>query len=456
VSVVVPLYNGLPLTQAMVASLQATLPAGLAHEIILVDDGSTDGTREWLATLRDPPFRVVLNEHNLGFAAANNRGAAVAHGEFLALLNNDLILTPGWLEPMLAAHARLGRRAGVVGNVQYRVDDGALDHAGIGLTPQGKIEHLRALPKSAGRLCEVFAVTAACCLVRREDYLAVGGFDEGFVNGGEDVDLGLKLRARGKRTVVALGSSVRHRVSAARGPTTLRDEQNSRRLFQRWPAELEHAIARAWCRAGPWSALFGRRRARLLARSACFREEARWAALLDGAGDPLAAARADDFALIGVAHADTCGTAWLRHPATIVLPAGFPRRNFFVAGYVRPVDPARRCSAGPLGLRVIINGLQTAEIYPLPVGNFNFGIDSPAVLPDRPTRVDVILLGVSWVNRLSTLGRLAVSWLLQPPWRARADEYHMRALDRRLRLARIVADDQAIFDFSHHPPFVRP
>jgi len=453
-SVVVPLYNGLSLTQAMVASLQATLPPGLTHEIILVDDGSTDGTRDWLATLGDPPFRVVLNERNFGFAGANNRGAAVARGEYLALLNNDLVLNPGWLEPMLAAHARLGRRAGLVGNVQYRCDDGTLDHAGIGVTAQGKIEHLRVLPKSVGGLCEVFAVTAACCLVRREDFLAADGFDEGFVNGGEDVDLTLKLRARGKCTVVALGSSVRHQVSAARGPTALRDEQNSRRLFQRWPAELDHAIAQAWHRASLWSAIFGRRRARLLARSARFREEARWAALLDGAGDPLVTARADDFILADFAHAETCPTAWLRRPATILFPAGFPRRNFFLAGCVQPVDPTRRCSAGPLGLRVIINGLQSAEIYPLPEGNFNFGLDAPAVLPDRPTRVEVFLLGVGWASRLGTLGRVAWSRLMQPPWRARTDEYHMRALDRRLRLVRIVADDRVIFDFGHHPPFM--
>ncbi|MES1194676.1 MAG: glycosyltransferase [Opitutus sp.] len=94
VSFVVPLYNCLGLTQAMLASLQASLPADLALEIIFVDDGSTDGTREWLATL-PPDIRVVLNEKNLGYAAANNRGAALARGEFLALLNNDLILAPG-------------------------------------------------------------------------------------------------------------------------------------------------------------------------------------------------------------------------------------------------------------------------------------------------------------------------------------------------------------------------
>ncbi|MCX6955994.1 MAG: glycosyltransferase, partial [Verrucomicrobia bacterium] len=97
VSFIIPLFNNLALTRACVESLQATLPSGLAHEIILVDDGSSDGTRAWLATLA-APFRVVLNERNLGYAAANNRAAAVARGEFLALLNNDLVLLPSWFE----------------------------------------------------------------------------------------------------------------------------------------------------------------------------------------------------------------------------------------------------------------------------------------------------------------------------------------------------------------------
>ena len=146
VSFIIPLYNCLPLTQAMLASLHATLPPGFSHEIILVDDGSTDGTRAWLATLGDP-FRVVLNERNLGYARANNRAAALARGEFLVLLNNDLVLLPNWLEPMLAAHRALGAGAGVVGNVQLDARTGVVDHAGIVISPvKAKPEHARALP----------------------------------------------------------------------------------------------------------------------------------------------------------------------------------------------------------------------------------------------------------------------------------------------------------------------
>jgi GT2 family glycosyltransferase len=97
VSFIIPLFNHLAQTQAMLASLQATIPAGMAHEIILIDDFSTDGTRAWLATLADPHIKTLLNPHNLGFAKANNRAASVASGEVLALLNNDLVFRPaGW------------------------------------------------------------------------------------------------------------------------------------------------------------------------------------------------------------------------------------------------------------------------------------------------------------------------------------------------------------------------
>jgi O-antigen biosynthesis protein len=254
-SVVIPLYNCLPLTQVMLASLQATVPAGITHEIILIDDGSTDGTREWLATLREPKFRVLLNDQNLGYAAANNRAAVLARGSFLALLNNDLVLAPGWLQPMLEAHAALGERAGPIGNVQLDATSGVVDHAGLVIGVTGKPIHVRALPNALSRRWQpvraVPAVTGACMLIARDLWLRLGGFDEAYLNGGEDIDLCFRARELGRVSAVALRSVVRHHVSASPGRKA-RDEQNSYRLARRWHRELLAAAddgRRTWCRA---------------------------------------------------------------------------------------------------------------------------------------------------------------------------------------------------------------
>jgi len=252
VSFVIPLYNCLPLTQAMVASLQATMPKGLGHEIILVDDGSTDGTREWLATL-GAPFRVVLNERNLGYGAANNRGVAAARNEFLVLLNNDLILTPGWLEPMLAAFPRYRRHTGVVGNIQVDARTGALDHAGIFINHKGKPEHDRT-PLWRLRLAHRFkthrrvrAMTGACVAIHRDLWRELRGFDEGYMNGCEDVDFCLRAGAAGHVNVVTLTSVVRHHVSTSPGRKR-RDESNSYRFTLRWREALPSLGADSWCR----------------------------------------------------------------------------------------------------------------------------------------------------------------------------------------------------------------
>lgn len=263
ISVVIPLFNCLPLTQAMLASLKATFPAGISYEIILVDDGSTDGTREWLETLRatagqnpphPAPLHVLLNEHNLGYAGANNRAAALARGEFLALLNNDLVLQPGWLEPMLAAHASLHARAGLIGNVQLDVKTGAVDHAGLVVNLTGKPVHDRAAPSLFSRwlrpVRRVPAVTGACVLIEHALWRQLGGFDENYRNGGEDIDLCFRARAAGRINAVALRSVVRHHVSSSPGRKA-RDEQNSRRLARRWGTELVAAAddgTRTWCR----------------------------------------------------------------------------------------------------------------------------------------------------------------------------------------------------------------
>lgn len=253
VSFIIPLYNQLPHTRACLESLHATLPAGLSHEIILVDDASTDGTREFLRELA-PPHVVLRNERNLGYAGSNNRAARIAQGKLLALLNNDLILTPGWLEPMLDAAAL--PRSGVVGNIQLSASTGELDHAGIIFHEGGYPIHRRAAlaeVRAEGPVVAMPAVTAACCLVDREWFCRAGGFDEGYRNGFEDVDLCLRAREDGFVHRVATGSVVRHHVSSSEGRGAF-EFRNARRFLARWQPralalENEWALASAQTRA---------------------------------------------------------------------------------------------------------------------------------------------------------------------------------------------------------------
>lgn len=254
VSFIIPLFNCLALTRACIESLTRTLPRDLTHEIILIDDGSTDGTREWLKTVGDARgdrFRVVLNERNRGYAFSNNRAAAAARGAYLILLNNDVVLQPGWLEPLLAAHTGLGARAGVVGNVQRDARTHCIDHAGIIINAKAKPEHARTWPPLAAwlgpRVRRVPAVTGACFLIERALWRELEGFDEGYVNGGEDVDLCYRARQLGRDTVVALDSVILHHVSSSHG-RKIRDEENSYRLARRWGDAFIGDATRAWCR----------------------------------------------------------------------------------------------------------------------------------------------------------------------------------------------------------------
>ncbi len=250
VSFIIPLYNCLPLSQAMLASLHATLPADLTHEIIFVDDGSTDGTRAWLQDL-PAPYRTVLNKKNLGFAGACNHGAATATGEFLFFLNNDLVFLPRWLEPMLEGFDRFPD-TGLVGNVQLNAATGTVDHAGIFFNHQAKPAHrtdLSPMTRWFGwpAYRKVGALTGACFGLRRTDWQQLGGFDEGFINGCEDIDIALRAAGAGRRHYIALTSVVRHHISSSAG-RSLRNEQNTYRLVRRWSEKIARLAAKDWSR----------------------------------------------------------------------------------------------------------------------------------------------------------------------------------------------------------------
>lgn len=251
VSFIIPVHNCLALTQACLRSLQATVPPGLKHEIIIVDDASTDSTRDWLETITGRPhgaIRALRNDTNSGFGHTCNHGARSAGGRILVFLNNDLVLLPGWLEPLLALARR--PRTGLVGNVQLNAASGAIDHTGLTFDHKGKPAHLTDRPWRA-RLTgvrPVVAATGACFAIRADAWHALGGFDLSFVNGSEDVDLCLRARADGLVNYVALRSVVRHHISQSPG-RKLRDEQNTRRLTNLWHETIVGHALRPMCAA---------------------------------------------------------------------------------------------------------------------------------------------------------------------------------------------------------------
>lgn len=243
VSIVTATFNRLDLSRQFLDSLERHPPPE-PWDIVWVDDGSTDGTREWLQSLPAPRHRVLLNERNLGYAVGNNRGARLASGDILAFLNNDLVLAPGWFAPMLAA-LDSDPQAGVVGNVQLNARTGEVDHSGVYYYARGKPTHDRTLPSGPAKIRPVVAATAACMLMRRERFLQLGGFDERYINGGEDVDLCLRSRAAGWQNLVALDSVVLHHVSASPG-RSLHNRRNACLLMRRWRDIIPELAAESW------------------------------------------------------------------------------------------------------------------------------------------------------------------------------------------------------------------
>ena len=148
-------------------------------------------------------MQVIRNQDNLGFAKACNQGARAARGEYLVFLNNDTIPLNGWLTALIE-EVRTHSDVAVVGS-KLLYEDGTIQHAGVAFSREWFLPYhiyrgFDAHAASVSRRRELDCVTAACMLVRREAFEEVGGFDEGYRNGFEDVDLCLKIREKNRKT----------------------------------------------------------------------------------------------------------------------------------------------------------------------------------------------------------------------------------------------------------------
>ena len=216
-SVIILNYDGrrwLPACLDAVLAQRAAPP----FETILVDNSSTDGSVEFLRT-NYPLVRVIETGANLGFAGGNNAGARAASGEWLVFLNNDTVADPNWLTSLWAAHVAHPGYALFTSKLVFLHDASAVDSAGDGYLRAGgafKLGHGGAAEAFAESR-EVFGACGGACMIARELFEALGGFDPRFFMIYEDVDLSYRARLRGHRVWYAADAVVKHAGSGSIG-----------------------------------------------------------------------------------------------------------------------------------------------------------------------------------------------------------------------------------------------
>jgi GT2 family glycosyltransferase len=232
-SIIIVSFNACADLERCLESLRAAPPA-VAHEIIVVDNGSSDGSV--VVARRFPGVRVIEAGANLGFARANNIGIRESSGVDLLLLNSDTVTPVGSLDRLLAELDR-DPSVAVVGPRLVDGDGHAELSFGRMIGPLNELRQKR-LARSAAveqltrRRQYPDWVSGACLLVRRADAAAVGGLDERFFMYTEDVDFCAAIRAMGRRILFTPDAEVVHLRgrSAASAPAATRDHYRRSRM----------------------------------------------------------------------------------------------------------------------------------------------------------------------------------------------------------------------------------
>jgi GT2 family glycosyltransferase/glycosyltransferase involved in cell wall biosynthesis len=242
VSIIIGTRNNCAFLRRALETLFEHTPPGF--ELIVVNNASEDGTPILLQSLAYPHMKVINNRANRGFAAFNNQGLRLATRPYVLFLNDDVELTPGWLEPlieMLDMHPKVG----AVGS-RLLYPDGRIQHDGKmflrkDLLPQHV--NIGGPPGEDERPVEVDTLTGACLIGRRE----LVGFSEDYRRGYyEDTDMCLRIKERGYGLVLHRGSVVihHHGISMGRNQKATEEAQtrNKRIFLERWSAKLPSLV----------------------------------------------------------------------------------------------------------------------------------------------------------------------------------------------------------------------
>lgn len=210
VSVVIVNYNGKKFLNDCLLSLEnQTCPN---FEVIFVDNASTDGSVGYVKE-KFPSVRIIENPENYGFAKGNNIGIKAAQGDFIATLNNDTKICPGWMEEMMSAMNSRGNVGMCASKMLFMKNPGMINSTGICISrsgacwDRGMFEQDRGQYESIG---EVFGPCAGAAMYRRRMLEETGLFDEDFYAYMEDADLAFRGRLAGWKCMYVPKAVVYH------------------------------------------------------------------------------------------------------------------------------------------------------------------------------------------------------------------------------------------------------
>lgn len=217
IAVVILNWNGKHFLEQFLGSVKSCSPP--QAEIVVADNASADDSVDYLRTAH-PDVKVLAFGENLGFAGGYNAALQVLDHEYFVLLNSDIEVSPGWIEPVIAVMEADKRIAACQPKILSWHDKGSFEYAGAsgGFLDQYGYPFCRgrlfdSLEKDKGQYDttrEVFWATGACMFVRGEAYKALGGFDDRFFAHMEEIDLCWRMQHQGYKVVACPDSRIYH------------------------------------------------------------------------------------------------------------------------------------------------------------------------------------------------------------------------------------------------------
>mgnify|MGYP002401000057 CR=1 FL=1 len=251
VSVIVVTYNNIDLTRACLESIDEHSQYDNL-EVIVIDNASCDGSREFLERWAsvDGNRKLILNENNRGFAAANNQGLNIATGDFLVMLNNDTYVTPGWVRT-LVNHLKRDKTIGLIGPVTNNIGNEAKIDITYTDMNEMLVKSAAYTRRHVGQLYPLRTAAFFCAMMKRETFARVGPLDEAFGRGWfEDDDYCRRVAQVGLRIVCAEDVFVHHHLSASFNSLAQQDrqqlfEENKKTYETKWGIWIPHGYRQA-------------------------------------------------------------------------------------------------------------------------------------------------------------------------------------------------------------------